>query len=214
MQEVISAFPIGLVAGLALGLEPRAFAAQAGREGAVAAAAGQTLADTAALAALFLIRGVLLEVPVAVVLLVAGVALLLLGWTLMNASGVATPPADRGDRLTVHGGFLHAVWSPRWHLFWWGVGPALVTVMPAGGITGAVSFAAGAAAARAIAFGFLFGGRTLRNPESPFVDRRYRILASLAGLSLALVGLAEVSIGLDGLGARVALERIAAAVFG
>ena len=210
----MSAFPIGLVAGLSLGLEPRAFAARAGRGGASSAAAGQTLADTAALAALFLFRGVLLEIPVAAVPLVAGVALLLLGWALMNAPGVATSPADRGERLTVHGGFLLSVRSPRWHLFWWGVGPALVTVLPAGSLVGAASFAVGAAAARAIVCGFLFGRRTRRDPESPFVDRTYGILAPLAGLSLALAGLVEVSIGLDGLGARAALERIAAAVFG
>jgi threonine/homoserine/homoserine lactone efflux protein len=225
---------VGFLAGSAVSLWPGSTlsvtireAAHRGGAAGVEAAAGRSVADLLAVVAI----GVTVwrcpgafaggGVPAIVFGAVAGASLVGFGLALMQYHAGETLHRERGDEMVrkwhpqrTLDRFLATLLSPLWHLFWWTAGLRLVAqAFDAGGGAGVAAFAAGYLAGGLGWLGFVALRLRASRREQALRDRQYRILTSLGGLVLVLLGF---WVGLSALGEsaiRPALERITAAVF-
>lgn len=234
MSPVLIQLALGLLVGSAISLWPgntlsvtiREAACRGGAAG-VGAALGRSLADVTAVAALgftvlrypevFAGRG---GFPIVFGMLAAA-ALVGFGLRLMENHPGEALHRDRGDamvrewhRQRTIDRYLGALASPLWHLFWWTAGLRLLAEAAGGpGTAGLVAFGAGYVGAGLLWLGFVALRLVGPRRERALRDRQYRILTSLGGLALVLVGFRVAVHAVAGSGLPPVLERFAAAIF-
>ncbi len=221
----------GLVAGLGAALAPGARlvltirgAAEEGSLARMRAALGGAGADLLAISGIGLVSAVRPDLlgSISIVLgFLAAAVLVARGFLLMSIGSGGILHRDRGGELVgarngnpALDGFLVAIRSPGWHLFWWTAGLWLVLRAAGSGVLEVVVFAGGFLVS-GVAW-HVFVGARLQSPgrDCALSDRQFRIVSSLAGLFLVGLGLAAAAAVTREWGIGTDLERIVGSLFG
>jgi len=227
----LSLLLLGIAVGLPLAVWPGPVLSRTirsvpdhGARAGIRAAGGQLLADVAMIAllgALALAPGVVPGPTATAVGVLAGIALVSMGFRLMDRriAGSLSREQANGDVPERHENpvldrLAATVANPLWHLFWWTAGLRLVILAAERGIAGIGAMAAGYLLPGLLWPTFVAGRLAPAGREMALADRQYRILTSLGGLALVAVGFWLGSEALGGSGVRAALTRGVAAVFG